>query len=300
MTVKYQLMDEEKACYPVVMMARLLGLARQGYYKWKAAQDRQSGPTWREQLAKDILRLWEASKHRHGFRRIAKDLADEGKQVSWWLVRKIMGELGIQGVQPRTRKKTTIPDPDAPTRPDLVCRHFQPPVATTVLVSDITYLRTGEGWLYLATVIDLTTRMVVGWSMAEHMRASLVVDALTMAHKAGHVAGNAIFHSDRGAQYTSKELALAARSMDVRLSCGRTGSCWDNAVAESFFSMLKNEMYHQKSHPTRAKARLEVATYIEVYYNRQRPHSTLGYRTPAQAMADHTLQTNGEELLIAA
>jgi transposase InsO family protein len=298
--VKYQLMDEEKACYPVVMMARLLGLARQGYYKWKAALDRPGGKPWRVQLAEDVQRLWEKSERRHGFRRITEDLAGEGKRVSWWLVRKIMGELGVRGVQPRASKKTTIADPGAPRRPDLVNRRFDPPVATTTLVSDITYLRTGEGWLYLATVIDLTTRMVVGWSMADHMRACLVVDALTMAHRAGLVAGNAIFHSDRGVQYTSKEMALAAASMGVRLSCGRTGSCWDNAVAESFFSMLKNEMYHRKSFPTRAKARLAVATYIEVYYNRQRPHSTLGYRTPAQAMADHTPKTNGEELLIAA
>jgi transposase InsO family protein len=307
MTVKYQLMDEEKACYPVVMMARVLGLARQGYYQWKRAQETSSGPSWREQLAEDIVRLWEVSKHRHGFRRIAVDLAKEGKQVSWWLVGKIMAEQGIQGLQPRTSKKTTVPDPDAPTRPDLVRRHFLPPVATTVLVGDITYLRTGEGWLYLATVIDLTTRMVVGWDLvaerrvlADHMRSSLAVDALRMAHQAGCVAGNAIFHTDRGSQYTSKEMTLAAASMDVRLSCGRTGVCWDNAVAESFFSMLKNEMYYQHSFPTRAKARLEVATYIEVYYNRQRPHSTLGYRTPVEAMADHTPQTGNEEQLLAA
>jgi len=185
-------------------------------------------------------------------------------------------------------------------------RQFCPPVATTVLVGDITYLKTGEGWLYLATVIDLTTRMVVGWAMADHMRASLVVEALRMAHKAGYVAGNAIFHSDRGAQYTSKEMALAAHAMDVRLSCGQTGVCWDNAVAESFFATLKNEMYYQHTFPTRAKARLEVATFIEVYYNRTRPHSTIGYRTPAQSMAEHTFhlpvepRTGDQDLPLAA
>lgn len=293
-------MDAEKANYPIMMMASVLGLARQGYYQWKRKQDQDGGPGWREVLAQDIERLWLASDKRHGFRRITADLASEGKIVSWWLVHKIMNELGIQGVQPRSSKKTTIPDPDAPVRPDLVQRHFTPPVATTTLVSDVTYLRTGEGWLYLACIIDLTTRMVVGWSMAEHMRASIIVEALKMAHQAGYVAGNAILHSDRGSQYTSRELALAAHGMDVRLSCGRTGSWWDNAVAESFFSFLKNEMYHRETFATRGKARLAVATYIEVYYNRQRPHSTLGYRTPAQAMADHTPQTSYQTISLAA
>jgi len=287
MTAKYALMDEEKACYPVIMMARLLGVARQGYYRW-AKSKWLPAPIWREALKQAVLRLWEASKHRHGARRIRAELARQGKQVSLGLVFKLMGELGIAGVQPRTSKRTTIPDPDAPTRPDLVKRDFYPPVATTVLVGDITYLRTGEGWLYLATVIDLTTRMVVGWSMAEHMRASLAVQALTMAYQAGFVAGNAIFHSDRGAQYTSKEMALAAKAMGVRLSCGRTGVCWDNSVAEAFFAALKNEMYYRTTFPTRAAARLAVAEYIEIYYNRQRPHSTLDYRTPAQSMAEHT------------
>jgi len=289
-------MDEEKVNYPVVMMARLLGIARQGFYQWKATQGRRKR-TWRDELAGDILRLWLASKRRHGVRRLKKDLEkmETPKYVSWWLVATIMHELGIAGIQPRTSKKTTVQDPDAPMREDLVGRRFCPPVATTTLVGDITYLRTGEGWLYLATVIDLTTRMVVGWSMADHMRASLAVDALRMAHRAGYVAGNAIFHTDRGSQYTSTEMALAAKAMDVRLSCGRTGVCWDNAVAESFFASLKNEMYYQETFATRAEARLAVAEYIEVYYNRQRPHSTLGYRTPAEAMADHTPKTSNKD-----
>ena len=296
MIVKYQLMDEEKANYPVVMMARLLGIARQGFYQWKATQG-QRKRVWRDELAGDIFRLWLASKRRHGARRLKTDLEkmETPKHVSWWLVSTIMRELGIAGIQPRASKKTTIADPDAPTREDLVGRQFNPPVATTTLVGDITYLRTGEGWLYLATVIDLTTRMVVGWSMAGHMRASLAVDALRMAHQAGYVAGNAIFHTDRGSQYTSTEMALAARAMDVRLSCGRTGVCWDNAVAESFFASLKNEMYYQETFAARAEARLAVAEYIEVYYNRQRPHSTLGYRTPAEAMADHTPKTSNKD-----
>jgi transposase InsO family protein len=286
-------MEEEKVNYPVVMMARLLNVARQGYYRWRHKHS-NNGRERREMLRGLIHRLWVQSEKRHGARRIQAQLVIKGVTASLWLVRKIMRELGLVGIQPRTSKKTTIADPNAATRPDLVRRHFIPPVATTVLVGDITYLKTGEGWLYLATVIDLTTRMVVGWQIAEHMRASLTVDALLMAYHAGYIAGNAIFHTDRGSQYTSREMALTATTINVRLSCGRTGVCWDNAVAESFFSMLKNEMYHQQHFTTRAKAKLAVATYIEVYYNRQRPHSTLNYRTPTQAMEDHTPQTSNE------
>ncbi|MDR1213079.1 MAG: DDE-type integrase/transposase/recombinase [Propionibacteriaceae bacterium] len=167
MSLKYELVDAEKARYPVVLMCRLLGVARQGYY------------------AGAVRRLWEASQGRHGARRIHAQLAAEGVAASLHLVRSVMRQLSVAGVQPRASKRTTVPDPDAGRRPDLVRRRFRPPVATSCLVGDITYLRTGEGWLYLATVIDLATRMVVGWQMADHMRASLAVDALEMAHEGG-------------------------------------------------------------------------------------------------------------------
>lgn len=196
-----------------------------------------------------------------------------------------MHELKIVGRQPRAFKRTTIPAADAKVRKDFLGRRFTPPVPTTCLVGDITYLKTGEGWLYLATVIDLTTRMVVGWATADHMRTGLVIEALTMAWAAGYVAGGATFHSDKGAQYTSQEFAEVARLMDVRLSAGRTGSAYDNAVAESFFASLKKERWYRQAVPaTRGRARLEVADYIEVFYNRSRLHSTLGYQTPATVM----------------
>ena len=155
------------------------------------------------------------------------------------------------------------------------------------MVGDITYLRTDQGWLYLATVIDLATRMVIGWQLADHMRTSLVTDALQMAIDAGWVVDQAIFHSDRGCQYTSAEFAAFCHEQQIRSSVGRTGVCWDNAAAESFFAALKNEMYHRHTWPTRARARFAVAEYIEVYYNRRRLHSSLGYRTPAEALTDH-------------
>jgi transposase InsO family protein len=254
-------MWQEKANYPVAMMARLLKVARSGYYKWVKVTNggtvsKTRSPRARERawIAKLVLQAFRSAKMRHGARRIRAQLARLGVGASLWLVRKIMAELGLVAVQPRAAKRTTIPAADAQTRLDLVRRRFAPPVPGTHLVGDITYLKTGEGWLYLATVIDLTTRMVIGWQMADHMRVSLVADALTMAHRTGLVAAGAVFHSDRGSVYTSADYTRLANSLDVRLSVGRTGVCWDNAVAESFFASLKNEMFHLAKWPTRARA----------------------------------------------
>lgn len=185
-----------------------------------------------------------------------------------------LSELGIRGACPNAPRRTTVPD--------LVRRRFEPPVPTTVLCGDITYLRTGQGWLYMATVINLCTRMVVGLAFSERMGASLPIAALEAVRSRGYVAGGAVFHSD--SQYTSKLLAEWAAANDVRLSVGRTGSCHDNAAAESFFATLKNEMYHRRKWPTRAEARHAVVGCIEGYYNRARPHSTIGYLTPAAKM----------------
>jgi transposase InsO family protein len=177
-----------------------------------------------------------------------------------------MRELGLRAVQPRGYKRTTIPGEAPMSSPDLIGRDFDPVsgMPGARLVGDITYLRTGEGWLYLATVIDLATRMVVGWQLADHMRTSLVVDALAMAIDASHVNARAIFHSDRGTQYTSAEFHRFCKGNLIQTSVGRTGVCWDNAAAESFFAALKNEMYYRQHWPTHARARFAVAEYIEV------------------------------------
>ena len=201
-------------------------------------------------------------------------------------MRKLMRELGIRGRTPNVKKRTTIPDPNAKPRPDLVRRDFISPVPTYKLVGGITCLRTGEGRLYLSTAIDLNTRMVVGWSLSERMTADIAASAPASAKSRGYVAGNAIFHADRGAQHASKLLAEWARADDVRLSCGRTGSCHDDAVAESFFATFKNEMYYKRSFPTRDSAKHAVIEFIEAYCNRRRPHSTIGYKVPAQAMEE--------------
>lgn len=271
----------EKASYPVKLMAKVLGVSRSGFYSWLAAgcpEDEWGG-------ARDaVMRVWLESDRRFGFRFVHAMLPPGFAHLTRYRVLKLMRELGIRGCTPNAKKRTTIPDPKAKPRPDLVRRDFTSPVPTYKLVGDITYLRTGEGWLFLATAIDLCTRMVVGWSLSDRMTADIAVSALESAKARGYVAGNAIFHSDRGAQYTSRTLAEWARANDVRLSCSRTGNCRDNAVAESFFATLKNEMYYRKSFATRAEARSAVVRFIEVDYNRRRPHSTIGNKIPAQAM----------------
>ena len=216
-----------------------------------------------------------------------------------------MSELGMRGICPNASKRTTVPDRDAPARPDLIGRDFSSPVPTTKLVGDITYLRTTGGFIYLAVVIDLCTRMVVGWSIRDNMRAGLVVAALEMARSRGYVAGGAISRSDRGSQYTSAELAAWAAAHDVRLSVGRTGSCHDNAVAESFFGTLKNEWYHHERLTDASTTKHRAIEFIESYYNRFRPHESIGDRVPAEAMQEffdrfgNALQANPEAMLAA-
>ncbi|WP_425305853.1 IS3 family transposase [Agromyces archimandritae] len=291
-SVKFTLIHAEKANHTVEFMASMLGVTRAGYYAWARRQGTASpAATRRAALSELIMQIHHDSAQTSGFRRVVAELGRRGIHASEGLVRKLMREAGLFGVQPRTRKRTTIPAADAAERPDLLCRDFTADHPGTRLVGDITYLRTGQGWLYLATVIDLFNREVVGWSMADHMRTELVADALRMAHAHGRVEHGAIFHSDRGSVYTSQAYADIADSLGVRLSVGRTGVCWDNAVAESFFSMLKNEMYHRYHFTTRAQARFHVMQYIEVFYNRRRLHSSLGYRTPAEVRAQHDPQT---------
>lgn len=278
----------EKANYTITFMCELLGVARSSFYAWR---NRVETPTQarRRELAERIRQAFADSRQTFGCRRIARELNRAGLECSVGFVADVMRELALKAVQPRAYKRTTTPGEDPVESPDLIGRDFDPASSAPGerLVGDITYLKTGEGWLYLATVIDLATRMVIGWQLAEHMRTSLVIDALAMAIDGGHVQPAAVFHSDRGCQYTSAEFARFCKDKQVRTSLGRTGVCWDNAVAESFFAALKNDMYYRQSWPTRARARFSVAEYIEVFYNRRRLHSSLGYRTPLEALTEH-------------
>jgi putative transposase len=267
-------------------MCEWSGVSKSGFYDW-ARRPVSMTAARRESLASKVRTVFEHSRGTYGARRIARVLRASGERVSKRLVGRLMTELGLVAAAPRPYKRTTIADGRPARVPDLVRRDFTASVPGAKLVGDITYIRTWEGWLYLATVIDCHNRKVIGWAMADHMRTPLIVDALEMA--AGNIkfAPGTIFHSDRGTQYTSTDFGKACRKHNVLRSMGRTGICWDNALAESFFASLKNELVYRTVFPTRRKARLAIAEYIEVFYNRQRLHSSLDYRTPAAVEAEY-------------
>lgn len=259
----------------------LLEVSRSAYYAWAAHT-----PSLREisdaELATRIEEIHTQSRGTYGAPRVHAELADQGVACGRKRVARIMRTRGLVGVSPRRYKTTTIADPEADPIVDLVKRAFGPDSVEldSIWCGDITYIRTWEGWLYLATVIDLGSRRVVGWSMADHMRAELVCDALGMAIEHRRP-GALIFHSDRGSQYTSGEFASLCEDHAVTQSMSRPGQCWDNAVAESFFAALKNELIYRNVWATRAEARRAVFEYIEVFYNRRRRHSSLNYLSPA-------------------
>jgi len=292
-TAKFVFIAAEKADvtspYPVTKMCAWLKVSTSGFYDHQNAAESDRARR-RAKLIPHVQATFDLGRGTYGVRRVhqvlRRSLDPEVASVSTNLVRSIMAELGLKACQPRAYKVTTQPDPDATGQPvDLVGRDFTAEQPGTKLVGDISYIRTWQGWLYLATVIDCCTREVVGWSMADQMRTSLICDAITMAAGRGSLQPDAIFHSDRGAQYTSAEFRVHLGAFNLRGSMGKVGQCWDNALAESFFASLKNELVYRTAFPTRAKARRAIAEYIEVFYNRTRLHSGLGYTTPAEARA---------------
>ncbi|GAA0631911.1 hypothetical protein GCM10009547_39690 [Sporichthya brevicatena] len=263
----------------------LLKVSRSAYYAHTAAQAAGGTARAREDaiLLERITAIHEDSGGSYGAPRIHEELAEEGRRHGRKRIARLMREGGIRGRTPRRWRKTTIPDPDAQARPDLIGRDFTPnPFGLDQRwCGDITYIRTWQGWLYLATVIDIASRRVVGWATADHLRTDLVEEALRQAVATRRPAAGVIFHSDRGCQYTSAQFADAARELGVTLSVGRTGQCWDNALAESFFATIKGELLEHRSWPSHAAARAAIFDYIEGWYNSKRRHSALGYLSPA-------------------
>jgi transposase InsO family protein len=283
---KFELIDAEKANLPIVKMCEWADVSTSGYYEWR---DRPASATAvrREHLKKLITAIFTLSDETYGYRRVHAQLVRQGEQVSAELVRELMRELGMVSCQPRPyRPTTTIPDDPGPI-PDLVNRDFTADGPGQKMVSDITYIPTGEGWLYLATVIDCYTKACIGYSMADHLRTELVIDALHMAARKYPLAPGAIFHSDRGTQYTSATFAAVTELLDIRRSVGATGICFDNALAESFNAAVKVERVNRAVYPTREYARKDVARYIEFRYNTQRLHSALGYQTPQEVYDEY-------------
>ena len=264
----------ERAC-------RLLEVSRSAFYARRngAPSDRSATDAT---LTAEIRQIHATSGGTYGSPRVHAELVDNGREVGRRKVTRLMARAGIEGRHKRRWRKTTVADPAAERARDLIQRNFAPgPVTDRRYVGDITYIATWEGFAYLATVIDLASRRVVGWAIANHMRTELVEDALKMAFVQRRPGRGVIFHTDRGSQYTSGDFARLARDNGVVLSVGMKGECWDNAVAESFFATIKRELIETRPWPTRAGLQRAVFNYIEGWYNTRRRHSSLGYKSPA-------------------
>jgi transposase InsO family protein len=289
----YPFIEAEKVGkHSVKRACELLEVSRSAYYQQKSGV-RSVRERVDAELTERITVVHAVSKGTYGAPRVHADLAEGGMRHGRKRVARLMRAAGLAGKSPRRWRTTTIPDPDAGRRPDLVGRNFATDAAAvdTRWCGDITYINTWQGWLYLATVIDLASRRIVGWAVADHLKTDLVDAALTDALVRRRPASGLVFHSDRGCQYTSAQHARLAAAHGVLLSVGRRGQCWDNAVAESFFSTIKTELLHRQPWPTHTAARQAIFEYIEGWYNTRRRHSSLGYLSPAafEATGSHHL-----------
>ena len=278
---RFRFIEAEKTHHPVRMMCRLLKVSPAGFYAWQGRPP-SGRSTANAVLTATIHTIHAASGELYGSPRVHAELRlVHGLAVSPNRVAALMRTAQLSGVQRGKRRSLTRQDKLAPPAPDLIGRDFTAVLPGMKMVGDITCLPTRQGWLYLASVIDLKTRKLLGYAMADHMRAELVVDAITMAATHNPLAGNGIFHSHRGSQYTSKVFRDTLTGLDLRASMGRVGSCYDNAVAESWFATLKTEI-GQRIWDTHEEARAAVFAFIQ-RYNRHRRHSTIGYQTPEEA-----------------
>jgi putative transposase len=275
----FRLIEAERAQHPVSLLCGVLGVSRAGFYAWK---DRR--PCRRERRDRELIELIHEihaeSRGSYGWPRMHAELRHRGVNVSRKRVARLMRQAGLSGLVRRRRGKTTIRVPGVRPAPDLVGRDFTPPGPNRLWTADLTEVTTWEGKLYLAVVVDCYSRRCVGWAMAEHMRAELVVEALEMAvwqRKPDH---GLIHHSDQGSQYTSLVFGQRCRQAGIDVSMGGKGSALDNAVSESFFASMKKELTRRRSWPTRRELQSAIFTWIEGWYNRRRLHSTLGYLSP--------------------
>lgn len=298
--MKFRLMDEEKAHHDVSLVARLLGVSRQGYYAWKARGLRGPGPRERQdaELAEKIRDHHVRSHGTYGAPRIQADLREiDGLRVGRERITRLMRGAGLVGVHRRTgRAALTRQDSTAKPAPDLIGRDFTAHAPNLRWTADITYVPTDEGWLYCAVVLDLFARRIVGWAMADHMRTELVTDALAMAVAARRPRPGLVHHSDKGSQYTSLTFGQRCEEAGIRPSTGRTGSCYDNAVTESFFASLETELIDRTTFNTRHEAEQAVFACIEGFYNPHRRHSANGQLSPAEYERRHAAEATAHHL----
>ncbi len=291
MSDSYEFIDGQKYAYPIVKMCGWLAVSRSGFYEWR---DRPASATVerREVLKVTIAQIFYDEDETYGYRRVHAELGRQGVEAGPELVRGLMRELGLVACQPRPRRHWLTQAGDVGNIVDLLERDFGAETPGAKLVGDITYIDTWEGWLYLATVIDCATRKVVGYAMDDNYQTPLISAAVERAAANMNLPEGAIFHSDRGSNYTSQHYADKLDSLGILQSVGRTGICFDNAMAESFFGVLKTERVHRTQYPTRAHARRDVARYIEFRYNTRRIHSALGYCTPQEVHDEFMNQQN--------
>lgn len=283
--MKYAWIKQHALEFPIASMCRFMQVSRSAYYAWlhrpQTAIEKED-----IELTATIHSIFKKSRATYGTRRIKKALFDQKRNVSRRRIGRLMDKANLACKTKRKFKATTDSKHDKPISPNLLDREFNVSQPDQVYAGDITYIHTQEGWLYLAVVIDLYSRQIVGWSMAEHMRAKLVNDALLMALWKRKPAKGLLWHSDRGSQYASDSHRALAKAFGIRQSMSRKGNCWDNAVSESFFHTLKTELTHHETYQTRSAAKQAVFEYIEVFYNRERLHSANGYVSPV----DYELQ----------
>lgn len=282
---RYRFIAVEKAQHSVVLLCRVLGVARSAFYVWQHQRSSAHGRA-DEQLTQQIAEIHADSRCTYGAPRVHAALRKRGTRVSRKRVARLMRAANLAGRHRRRFRRTTIPDPTTKV-PDLVQRQFRPAAPNTLWLADITYVRTWEGWLYLAVILDAFSRRVVGWALADHMRTELATAALHMALQSRRPPAGLTHHSDRGSQYSSAAYSEALVEYGARRSMGNPGTCWDNAAAETFFATLKVELLYRHAWPNRQATRAAIFSFIEGFYNRTRLHSTLEYRSPLAYEEDY-------------
>ena len=284
--MKYAWIDGQRKAYPLPAMCETLAVSVSGYRAWKRGGSLQRKRLSNAQLLCLIQAIHRELKGAYGSPRMVRELRARGFPASKLRVERLMRENGIRARHKRRYKATTDSRHALPVAPNLLARNFTPPAPNRAWTADLTYIWTDEGWLYLAVVLDLFNREIVGWSIKPTMTAEIVTDALTMAWFRRRPASGVIHHSDRGSQYASSVFQNRLSEYGMTCSMSRKGNCWDNAPTESFFNSLKNERVHGARYATRAQAIADVFDYIEVFYNRSRRHSGLGYTSPTQFLQD--------------
>ena len=277
--MRYQFIEQHRGQFPISRLCQVLGVSRSGYYRWRKrpASARQMA---NQRLVEQIKRVHTASQARYGSPRIYHDLKAQGVACSRNRVARLMQRYQIRAHGARRYKGTTKRDPAHSVHPNRLAQQFTAGRPNQIWLSDISYIRTREGWLYLAAILDLYSRRIVGWAMRDQMTSALVEEALHMALGQRRPPPGLLHHSDRGSQYTGQPYQSLLQAHQFQVSMSATGNCYDNAPMESFFASLKRELVYQRTYHTRAEARLDIFCYIETFYNRQRRHSALDYLSP--------------------